>query len=149
MTNTRTPPPGTGPQHNPRDPRLRIRVWVNRTMQAEEWINAADPGVLAAAEALRDTHESLVAAAHAEGLPWLVEIYDPAEPPASAYLRFGTDTAMMTCPLALALDDALRLALAALLQAVIAGEHDASQAEADDWARSAEGQAALRELHGG
>jgi hypothetical protein len=76
------------------DPRLRFRVWTGGVLADEHWL---DPDTTSPAEvdAASDRQAAIVARASREGVPWLVEIYDPA---AGAYTRWGTDTDGMVCP---------------------------------------------------
>ena len=72
---------------------LRIRLYVGGELADELWVsdqaNAGRAGprhMAAALEADRD------------GKTWMVEVFDPAAPPDSAYMRFGTDAAGMVQP---------------------------------------------------
>ena len=79
---------------------LRFRVWVGGELVREDWL----PGVLMGAGGdLARAHGKLATDADAAGEPWLVEIYDPAEPADEGYIRFGSDTAGMVCPVAVVL----------------------------------------------
>jgi len=80
-----------------RGERLRIRLLVDGQVRDETWIGT-DP---ADVDATARKHQDRAQAASDAGLPWLVEIYDPASPPDEAYSRFGTDTARMTMPVKL------------------------------------------------
>jgi hypothetical protein len=72
------------------DPRLRFRVWIGGKLIREDWTASPAEG-----RRLADEHRALVDAATD---PWLIEVYDPDQPAQIAHLRFGTDTAGMTCP---------------------------------------------------
>ena len=80
--------------------KLRFRVWVGGEMVREDWLPGATP--LAGSE-LGTTHAALATLADAEGQPWLVEVYDPDAPADEGYLRFGSDTGAMVCPVAVVL----------------------------------------------
>lgn len=86
---------------------LRFRVWVGGELVREDWLPGAslDAGAdLAHAGAdLAHVHGGLATDAEAAGEPWLVEVYDPDAPADEGYLRFGSDTAGMVCPVAVVL----------------------------------------------
>jgi hypothetical protein len=77
-------------------PRVRFRIYVAGRVAAEAH---ADGGAVRDIERIGDEHLAIAIAAHDTGQPWLVEVYDPAEPPDERYLRFGTDAALMHHPL--------------------------------------------------
>jgi len=89
------------PGHDPGDPRLRFRLWIDGHLEDEVWIDADAPGAAELADSAQERHLTLAQEAAAFGWPYLVEIYNPAEPPDRAYIRFGTDRAGMVDPLAL------------------------------------------------
>jgi hypothetical protein len=80
------------------DPRLRFRIYVDGALAVETWINSVDADADAAAANAAELHAAVTNAAAAAGSLWLTEVYDPAQPPANAYLRFGTDRDGMTEP---------------------------------------------------
>lgn len=82
---------------NVQDPRLRFRVWVDREMMDEAWINACDPQRQPAIEDVWARHQEIIRQAHASGRRWHVEIYDPSQPEEQA-LRFGTDESAIPPP---------------------------------------------------
>jgi hypothetical protein len=82
----------------PRDPRLRFRVYVDGRLRVETWIDCIDADASAAADEAARLHAAITDAAAAAGSVWLTEVYDPDQPEANAYLRFGTDRAGMTAP---------------------------------------------------
>jgi hypothetical protein len=79
---------------------LRFRVWVGGELVREDWLPGAR---LEAGEALGNVHAGLATEAEARGEQWLVEVYDPAAPVDEGYLRFGSDTSAMVCPVAVVL----------------------------------------------
>ena len=79
------------------DPRLRFRVWVERRLVLEQWVDVLV--VTAAGQlAMQDEHTRIAMEASAAGKPWLVEVYDPEQAEDHAYLRFGTDRDGMVAP---------------------------------------------------
>lgn len=74
------------------DPRLRFRLYLGGRLAAEHWLDATNPDHLDHTDTLRRHHKQATDRADADGTPWLIEIYDPAKPPATAYLRYGTAT---------------------------------------------------------
>lgn len=79
---------------------LRFRVWVGGELVREDWLPGATMG---AGHELARTHAGLASAADAAGEKWLVEVYDPEAPADEGYLRFGSDTSAMVCPVAVVL----------------------------------------------
>jgi hypothetical protein len=77
------------------DPRglLRFRLFIGGYLIDQTW--ASSP---AQAEGIQARHEQLTIAAERGGALWLIEVFDPDVPEDAAYLRFGTDTAMITAP---------------------------------------------------
>lgn len=71
---------------------LRYRLYVDGRLELTDWVTAtsAEGSTSVLARACR---------AHDTGEPWMVEVHEPAAPPTGAYLRFGTDTKLMACPL--------------------------------------------------
>ena len=80
------------------DPRLRFRLWIDGELLDEVWIDSNDADADEQATAVQKRHEQLAAEADGYGYPWLIEVYDPAEPSETAYVRFGTDREGMTEP---------------------------------------------------
>jgi hypothetical protein len=80
------------------DSALRVRIYVSGQLVRERWLDAADPDALAQATAAGPLDATLCEAAEAVHQPWLVEVYDPAQPEDLAYMRFGTDRAGMVEP---------------------------------------------------
>lgn len=87
-----------------RDPRMRLRFYVDGTLADETWVDITSPAYRAQITAVRLRHETLAAAADATGKVWLAELYDPDQPDETAYIRFGTDQAGMIDPAPLVLD---------------------------------------------
>ena len=85
-------------EHNPDDPRLRFRLWIDGELLDEAWIDSNDADADEQGTAVQRRHEQLAAEAEGYGYPWLIEVYDPAQPPDQAYIRFGTDRDGMTEP---------------------------------------------------
>lgn len=81
------------------DSRLRFRVWINTHLVEEVWLDVEDEHDRGRVQRVRDRHLALAADADTAGRPWLIEIYDPAQPEERAYLRFGTDRAGMVHPI--------------------------------------------------
>ena len=81
------------------DPRLRFRLFVGGQLIDQVWLNADNPADHDRIDEVRDRHDALSVQADADGLPWMVEVYDPALHDREAYLRFGTDTDGMVQPL--------------------------------------------------
>lgn len=79
---------------------LRFRVWVGGELVREDWLPGA---TLEAGGDLGHVHAGLASEAEAAGEAWLVEVYDPAAPADDGYLRFGSDTSGMVCPVAVVL----------------------------------------------
>jgi hypothetical protein len=79
------------------DPHLRFRVFTGGRLAVEHWFDArtVKPGDVVA---MARDHAHHCREADEAGLPWLVEIYDPARPPDRAYIRWGTDHAGMCKP---------------------------------------------------
>jgi hypothetical protein len=86
---------------NPGDPRVRIRLFIAGRLADEAWLDTADPDAARLAAITTAVHAEGAAAAREYGLPWLIEVYQPAEPPEVAYLRTGSDRAAMADPVAL------------------------------------------------
>jgi hypothetical protein len=80
------------------DPRLRHRLWINATLVDETWLDASAFDADAEADAVIEQYRRITAIADTRGLPWLVELYDPAEPEDQAYSRMGTDKRGMIDP---------------------------------------------------
>jgi hypothetical protein len=87
--------PGGVDQPRPLDPRglLRFRLFIGGHLIDEKW--ATSP---AQAEGISARHQKLTLVAEQGGTRWLIEVFDPDAPAEGAYLRFGTDTAMITSP---------------------------------------------------
>jgi hypothetical protein len=83
---------------HPYDHRLRYRLYLNGKLAAEYWLDATNPDRETHADTIREHLKQATDRAFADGTPWLIETYDPAEPPAAAYTRFGTDTDGMVAP---------------------------------------------------
>lgn len=81
-----------------RDPRMRLRLWVDAELVDETWIDCGNPDAEKHFDALMDRYERTTLAVHQMDRPWLIELYDPARPEHEAYTRFGSDTAGMTDP---------------------------------------------------
>ena len=72
---------------------LRMRVWVNGLMMSEKWvINELE------SEAVAASHKRLTDAADQIDARWMIEVMDPAMPRDRAYMRMGTDPALMVFP---------------------------------------------------
>lgn len=72
---------------------LRLRVWVAGALVDTRWVaSEQESGWVATA------HGRITEAADRAGVVWMVEVFDPAEPPARAHMRFGTDAAGMVQP---------------------------------------------------
>jgi hypothetical protein len=84
---------------------LRLRFWIGGRLHDEVWLDAADPEAGDLASFCATYHSDLAEMAEAAGVPWLTEVYDPAQPRDRAYLRIGTDTAGMVQPKPLAPGD--------------------------------------------
>ena len=74
--------------------------WVGGELVREDWLPGA---VMGAGHDLGHVHAGLATDAEAAGEPWLVEVDDPAAPVDEGYIRFGSDTAGMVCPVAVVL----------------------------------------------
>jgi hypothetical protein len=73
------------------DARLRLRFWTGGQLRDEVWISADAQGAGDIAMTVATYHGHLADLADAAGVPWLVEVFDPAAPTEQGYLRFGTD----------------------------------------------------------
>lgn len=93
-------PPDSPAAHLP-DTALRLRFWFGRRLRDEVWLDAADPEADHLAEQVSAYHLRLSDLADAAGVPWLVEVYDPAAPEDQAYRRYGTDAEGMVLPILL------------------------------------------------
>jgi hypothetical protein len=80
------------------DARLRFRVYLGGVLADEVWIDAADPGSRDLATMTAIMQADICQRAALDGVPWLLEVYDPGSPAGSAYLRLGTDKDGMGCP---------------------------------------------------
>jgi hypothetical protein len=77
---------------------LRLRLFIDGQLHDERWLTASlHHDGIARETALM--HRAAVDEAEANGLTWLIEVFDPDVPADSAYLRFGTDTAGMIAPM--------------------------------------------------
>lgn len=90
---------------NPHDPRLRLRLLIAGRVADETWLDANDPDAQRLADITTAVHSEGVDACREYGVPWLIEVYQPAADPGSAYLRAGSDAAAMAWPVTLTLDD--------------------------------------------
>jgi hypothetical protein len=106
------------------DARLRFRVWIAGRLAAEHWFDALNIDPAEVGEVAAE-HGALAADADHRGLPWLLEVYDPAQNCGHEYIRWGTDQAGMGDPCELQPGD---------LDAAVLGLFDAL-AEGDDGAR--------------
>jgi hypothetical protein len=88
---------------NPADPRLCLRLFIGGCLADETWLDCSDPDAQRLADITTAVHSEGVDAAREYGVPWLIEVYDPASPEDLAYLRTGSDHAAMVAPVALAL----------------------------------------------
>jgi hypothetical protein len=88
---------------NPGDPRLRLRLLIAGRVADETWLDADDPDAQRLADITTAVHSEGVDACREYEVPWLIEVYRPAEPAASAYLRVGSDVAAMAAPVTLTL----------------------------------------------
>jgi hypothetical protein len=79
------------------DPHLRFRVFTDGRLAVEHWFDArtVQPGDVVA---MARDHAHHCREADEAGLPWLVEVYDPARPADRAFIRWGTDHAAMRAP---------------------------------------------------
>jgi hypothetical protein len=91
--------PAPAPRPDP-DTRLRLRLWIDGALIDEAWIDSIDPEARAKVEAVSAVHTHLAELADAHGVPWLTEVYDPAQPEDQAYIRVGTDRDGMVAPIA-------------------------------------------------
>jgi hypothetical protein len=82
----------------PDDPRLRFRFYLAGVVVDQEWVDATQPGAQQRVDAIQRRHAGAGDRANARGQLWLAEVYDPAAPPDHAYIRFGTDAALMEHP---------------------------------------------------
>lgn len=80
------------------DPRLRFRIWVGAALVEDVWVDASNPDADAIGDAALRRHKAIARQAEADGREWLVEMYDPAQPPGRAYVRFGSDCEGMVSP---------------------------------------------------
>ena len=87
------------PAHDPGDPRMRFRVWVDGMLVGETWVDARDADAEAQAARISEHHLSIAQLADAVGSLWLVEVFDPARPVHSGAVRWGTDPAGMVDPI--------------------------------------------------
>jgi hypothetical protein len=85
-----TPPTG------PVEIRLRLRVYVDGKLADEQWLPGDTPNV---GKDAGHRHREITEQATRDGLLWLVEMFDPNEPEATAYMRYGTDRRGMVLPL--------------------------------------------------
>jgi hypothetical protein len=85
--------------------RLRFRLYVERRVVDERWVNLAREFVERASE-LGDAQNLLARQASEAGLVWHVEVFDPSRPPGMAYLRFGTDKGAMRVPIEIQREEA-------------------------------------------
>jgi len=81
------------------DPRLRFRIWVDGRLRDEAWIDTTDPGRQAKVEAVQLRQAGIARQASEDKLLWMSEVYDPAQPDNTAYIRWGTDKAGMVAPM--------------------------------------------------
>jgi hypothetical protein len=84
----------TGP--DPLDPRARFRLWIDQVLVEDVWVDFTGPD--AEQNVARLQARQLAQIRAADDAPYLIEIYDPAQPPERAYLRFGTDRTGMYDP---------------------------------------------------
>ena len=87
------PPPFASPETA-----LRLRFYFGGRLRDEVWLDAADPESMPLATAVSGYHVRLADLADAVGVPWMVEVYDPAAPEDRAYIRYGTDAEGMIQP---------------------------------------------------
>lgn len=71
--------------------RRRLRFWFGGRLRDEVWLDASHGDHAELAEMTGAYHVRLAEAAEAVGQPWMVEVFDPAAPEATAYMRYGTD----------------------------------------------------------
>lgn len=83
---------------DPRDCGLRYRLYVAGRVVDEEWVDVMAGDMVQRFEKVIDRQITLAQVATDMGLPWLAEVYDPAEPGAGQYQRLGTDLAGMIEP---------------------------------------------------
>jgi hypothetical protein len=86
------------------DARLRFRVYLGGVLADEVWIDAADPGSRDLATMTAIMQADLCQRAALDGVPWLLEVYDPGAPPGASCLRLGTDADGMVYPVPLVAD---------------------------------------------
>jgi hypothetical protein len=86
------------------DARLRFRVYLGGELADEVWIDAADPGSRDQATMTAIMQADICQRAALDGVPWLLEVFDPGSPAGCAYLRLGTDTDGMTLPVPMEAD---------------------------------------------
>lgn len=87
------PPPFASP-----DTSLRLRFYFGRRLRDEVWLDAMDTEAMGLASSVSAYHVRLAELADAIGVPWMVEVYDPAAPEDRAYIRYGTDAEGMVDP---------------------------------------------------
>ena len=83
------------------DPRLRFRLYLAGQLTDETWIDVGATDADATADATSARHRAAADAAESEGFTWMIEVFDPAAPPGTGYLRIGTDTCGMIAPVPL------------------------------------------------
>jgi hypothetical protein len=92
----------------PGDPRLVFRLYIEGRKVAEDIIDVSSgpPALADAVDRVRTSHAVRARRAHAAGIPWLAEVYDPGHScGAGRWLRWGTDTSLMHDPLPVLLDN--------------------------------------------
>jgi hypothetical protein len=80
---------------------LRFRVFVGGALKHEEWLEIEDMGQTRgemAARAIAAVERHAQIAFSEPGRPWMIEVYDPDQPPDRAYTRLGTDLEGMVDP---------------------------------------------------
>lgn len=80
------------------DPRIRFRVWVSGALIEDVWLDSTNPDSEEIFEAMQERHVAITNLADGEGKPWMVEVFDPAQPAETAYWRVGTDGVGMIDP---------------------------------------------------
>lgn len=73
------------------DPRLRYRVYVNRELVEEVWIDASAEDYLEYSARTRERHMKIIEEAAKEKKPYLVEIFDPSIEGIDSIMRIGDD----------------------------------------------------------
>jgi hypothetical protein len=81
------------------DPRLRLRIWIDREQADEVWIDVSNPDSQELLDRIQVRHEAMVDAANEAGSTWMIEVYDPELPADRAYFRFGSDRRAMVMPI--------------------------------------------------